>query len=271
MKLTVSTLGSPAWTLEDTATKARAYGFAGVDLRLLDGEVITVASVRANADRIRALFSANTIPIASLGTSIRIAVADPSAISTTNTELRQWVDVAAELGIGLIRVFGGRRPDGLDTEQSVAAAAATLERVASDAARAGVVVGLETHDDFSSAALVARVLAKVPHPAIGAIWDMHHTYRMNETPAQAVAFFGNRLVNVHVKDAVRQGSGDTWQLVPLGEGEIPVQESVVLLANAGYTGDISVEWEKKWHPELADPEIAFPQHVAVLRTYLNGI
>ena len=271
MKLTVSTLGSPAWTLEDTAAKARAYGFDGVDLRLLDGEVITVDSIRANADRIRDLFPAGVFPVTSLGTSIRIAVADPAAITAIDTELRAWVTVAAELGIGLIRVFGGKRPEGLDAEQSVTAAAATLERIAPDASRAGVIVGLETHDDFSSAALVARVLAKIPHPAIGAIWDLHHTYRMGETAAQVIHLFGDRLLNVHVKDAVRKGTGDSWQLVPLGEGEIPVEESLVLLANAGYPGDISIEWEKKWHPELDDPEIAFPQHIAVMRTYLNGI
>jgi hypothetical protein len=37
----------------------------------------------------------------------------------------------------------------------------------------------------------------------------------------------------------------------------------------GYdAGWLSVEWEKKWHPELAEPEIALPQHSAKLREYL---
>jgi fatty-acyl-CoA synthase len=34
----------------------------------------------------------------------------------------------------------------------------------------------------------------------------------------------------------------------------------------GYRGYVSVEWEKKWHPELADPEVALPQHLEWLRS-----
>jgi sugar phosphate isomerase/epimerase len=40
------------------------------------------------------------------------------------------------------------------------------------------------------------------------------------------------------------------------------------LRRAGYDGWLSVEWEKKWHPELEAPEIALPQHAEALRAYL---
>ena len=61
MKFTLNTLGAPNWDLEETARNARAYGYAGVDLRLLDGEVISLESVRANRDRLRALFPKNEL------------------------------------------------------------------------------------------------------------------------------------------------------------------------------------------------------------------
>jgi len=44
-----------------------------------------------------------------------------------------------------------------------------------------------------------------------------------------------------------------------------VRGQLAALREAGYTGYVSVEWEKKWHPEIADPEIALPQHIAWLR------
>jgi fatty-acyl-CoA synthase len=40
------------------------------------------------------------------------------------------------------------------------------------------------------------------------------------------------------------------------------------LQGVGYAGWLAVEWEKKWHPDLAEPEIALPQHAEVLRGYL---
>jgi fatty-acyl-CoA synthase len=76
-----------------------------------------------------------------------------------------------------------------------------------------------------------------------------------------------RVINVHLKDARRTADG--WQLVLLGEGDIPVEEGLRSLHAMGYDGYISVEWEKKWHPEIAEPEIAFPQYLRVLRTYLQ--
>src|SRR5437016_6004979 len=90
------------------------------------------------------------------------------------------------------------------------------------------------------------------------------THRVGETPEEAVRLLGDRLLHVHVKDARRTGT-DGWDLVLLGEGEIPVAGSLRALAAAGYGGWLSVEWEKRWHPEIAEPEIALPQHAAVLQ------
>jgi sugar phosphate isomerase/epimerase len=141
--------------------------------------------------------------------------------------------------------------------------------LADSAARAGVKIGVETHDEFASATTVARALALAPSPAVGAIWDMFHTARMGETPAQVLDALGDRLLNVHLKDG-RRTAADGWQLLLLGEGEIPVKDALRLLNERGYDDFVSVEWEKKWHPEIAEPEVAFPQHLALLREYVRG-
>jgi sugar phosphate isomerase/epimerase len=96
---------------------------------------------------------------------------------------------------------------------------------------------------------------------------MYHTARMGETPAQAMDALGDRVLNVHLKDGRRTADG--WQLLLLGEGEIPVKDALRLLNERGYDDFISVEWEKKWHPEIAEPEVAFPQHLALLRDYVR--
>jgi sugar phosphate isomerase/epimerase len=77
------------------------------------------------------------------------------------------------------------------------------------------------------------------------------------------------VVNVHLKDARR--STDGWQLVLLAEGEVPVKDGLRLLKQRGYDDFISVEWEKKWHPEIADPEVAFPQHLSLLQQYVREL
>jgi hypothetical protein len=42
-----------------------------------------------------------------------------------------------------------------------------------------------------------------------------------------------------------------------------------LLTAGGYQGWISVEWEKHWHPEIEDPELALPQHLELLNAWLR--
>jgi sugar phosphate isomerase/epimerase len=89
---------------------------------------------------------------------------------------------------------------------------------------------------------------------------------MGETAAQTMALLGARLRHVHIKDARRRGDG--WELVLLGEGEVPVAEALAAIRAGGYDGYYAVEWEKKWHPEIAEPEVALPQHAALLRQML---
>ena len=267
MKFTLNTLGAPKWDLELTARNARAYGYAGVDLRLLDGEVITLESIRANQKRLRALFPADELPVAVLATSVRLATADPAVRKKTLDEAREWIDLAAGLGVPVIRYFAARNPPELDLEASIQAVGEMLAQLADPTTQAGIKIGVETHDEFAHANTVAKALELAPSPAVGAIWDMYHTARMGETPAQALDAIGDRVINVHLKDARRTADG--WQLLLLGEGEIPVKDALQQLNARGYDDFISVEWEKKWHPEIAEPEVAFPQHLALLQDYVR--
>jgi sugar phosphate isomerase/epimerase len=267
MKFTLNTLGAPGWTLEEVAARAREYGYDGVDLRLLDGEPISVEAVEANRARIKGLFPPNELPIAVLATSVRLATRDATIRQQTLEEGKRWIDLAAELGVPVIRFFAARVPPELDLEVSIVAVGEMLAALGEPAARAGVKVGVETHDEFASATSVARALTYAPRTSVGAIWDMWHTARVGESPAEALQQLDPRVINVHLKDARRDGDG--WQLVLLGEGDVPVREGLRLLQQRGYDQFVSVEWEKKWHPEIAEPEVAFPQHIALLRQYVS--
>ena len=269
MKFTLNTLGAPGWDLETTARNARAYGYDGIDLRLLDGEVITLESVRGNRQRLRSLFRPHDLPISVLPTSVRLATKEPSIRKETLDEGHQWIDLAADLQVPVIRFFAARNPPELDLEASIQAVGEMLALLGDHAAQAGVKIGVETHDEFASAKVVAGALEFAPNQSVGAIWDMWHTNRVGESPAEALQALDGRVINVHLKDARRTADG--WKLSLLGEGDIPVKEGLRLLKQRGYDDFVSVEWEKKWHPEIPEPEVAFPQHISVLREYVREL
>src|SRR5215831_5051446 len=107
--LAFSTLACPAWSLERVVEAAGQYGYRGVELRLIDGETIAPDLSEADRRRVRSLLHGAGLPIAAVDTSIRLAGADPAQIER---DLRWFLDLAAEWGSPLVRVFGGELPAG---------------------------------------------------------------------------------------------------------------------------------------------------------------
>jgi|SRR5580692_8410758 sugar phosphate isomerase/epimerase len=266
-RIAFSTLAFPQATLAAAASLGRRWGYSGIELRLIDGDLIDPSMPAADRARVTRTVRAAGLPVVAVDSSIRLTGDDPGP------ELRRFLELASDWESPLVRVFGG----GLAAadparRRQLQAAARVLEAAAPLGERLGVAIGVETHDAFSASSVVAELLALVPRETtgsgvVGAVWDSHHPHRMGERPAEVFANLGPHVLLAQVKDARRAG-GD-WQLVLLGEGEVPVRDMLGLLEAAGYPHWISVEWEKRWHPEIAEPEVALPQHLSLLTKWLR--
>jgi sugar phosphate isomerase/epimerase len=263
-RLAFSTLAFPDATLAAATSLGRSWGYEGVELRLVDGELIDPSMPAGARAAVKHTVAAAGLPIVAVDSSIRLTDGQAAA------ELREFLELASDWEAPVVRVFGGALPDGEpDRQAALARAAQVLEASVPTAERLGVAIGVETHDSFSASSVVAELLAMVPSDAVGAVWDSHHPYRMGQQPAEVWSDLGRRTLLAQVKDARKDAARtDGWQLVLLGEGEVPVREMLKLLDAGGYAGWISVEWEKRWHPEIEAPEVALPQHLAVLRSWL---
>ncbi len=262
-RLAFSTLAFPGTTLARAALLGSEYGYQGIELRLIDGELIDPSMPASARTTVRQTVAAVGLPIVAVDSSIRLTDDDPGP------ELSRFLTLASEWECPLVRVFGGGLSDDPRLRrEELAGAARVLEAGIPLAERIGVAIGVETHDSFSSAAVVAELLAMVDSPSVGAVWDSHHPHRMGEDPSEVYDLIGQRVLLAQVKDARRAPErADGWQLTLLGHGEVPVREMLDLLDRGGYQGWISVEWEKRWHPEIEDPELALPQHIELLRAW----
>jgi sugar phosphate isomerase/epimerase len=267
LRIAFSTLAFPDATLAEATTLGRSWGYAGVELRLIDGRLIDSSMSAAERVRVKQTIAAASLPIVSVDSSI-ILTSEEAGL-----ELRRFLELANEWESPLIRVYGGPLAEEPGTRRKqMEAAARVLQEAIPLAERFGVAVAIETHDSFSASAVVAELLAMVQSKWVGALWDTHHPHRMGERPAEVYEHIGPRVLHVQVKDARRSAAHKGgWQLVPLGEGEVPVRETIRLLAASGYAGYISVEWEKYWHPDIEEPQIALPQHLKVLREWVNDL
>ncbi|MCL6442880.1 MAG: sugar phosphate isomerase/epimerase [Alicyclobacillus sp.] len=271
MKIAYSNLACPEWSMEQVMAHAAEYGYDGVEIRLLAGQVIPATLDAATRQEICRLARQHDIDIIGLGASTQFAMADVQEHDRQVQSLLAYIELASAMEVPFVRTFGGGgNPADLPAElrgELVSRVADGLNQVAARAEALGVAVLLETHDAFCSSAMVRDVLQQVPSPAIGALWDTHHPYRVGETAAETYGNLADRLRHVHIKDARRNADG--WDLVLLGQGEVPVRDIVQLLVRTGYDKYLSIEWERKWHPEIEPADVALPQHLEVLRGYLR--
>jgi sugar phosphate isomerase/epimerase len=202
------------------------------------------------------------LEVSAISSSIRVCSAENRAANLD--EARRTIDVARRLGAENVRVFGGGNLDGSNH--------AELAKVGLDCVEALLALDgatdlhwlFETHDNWIKATDCALLLDNIANPAFGALWDMGHTARVGgETPEQSYAAIGPRIGYTHVKDAVYdpshpQAMSDGWRYVLPGEGDLPLADAIGVLRRHGYEGWILFEQEKRWHPTLAEPEVAFP-------------
>ncbi len=267
MRLAFSTIACPEYSPEEAADAARRHGYDAVELYALQGERLTPDVLAADLVRYRRAFTG--VPLACLNSWGRLSMAEVTGRRAQEAQIARALELAHDLACPLVKTFGGELPSGAEPDAVFDYMAEGLARLAARARALGTTLVLETHDGFSPGAHVAALLERVPDAGFAALWDVHHPARMGEAVVETDRAIGARVRHVHVKDARRTGDG--WELVPLGEGELPVREMLACLAVRGYAGVVALDWERMWHPELAAPDTALPHHAAILRDYLAEI
>jgi sugar phosphate isomerase/epimerase len=261
-----STLGCPEWTVDRIARCVDECGYEGLELRGLEGEMFLPDHPSlAPGARVgfRRRFESLGCEIACVSSSARLTASSPTDRRQSIDEARAFIELAAGLGSGLVRVFAGRIAEGDDRAASAARMVETLQQIEPDARAADVKVAVETHDDWCRGADLAPVVAEVGSASVGVLWDINHPYRHGEEPEATAQAMGDLLLHIHAKDGVEGGSYTLF-----GDGDLPLRRILSILKGMGYEGHLSFEWEKKWHPEIEEPEIALPHYARTLASLL---
>ena len=267
LRIAFSTLAFTDRNLEEAISLGSSLGYAGVELRVIDGKLFDSSLSATARARVKQSTTAARLPIVAVGSSVVLTSDNPGP------ELHRMLELTNEWESPFMRVYGGHLSEDPETRgKQMESAATVLEEASPVAERLGVLMLIETHDGFSASSVAAELLAKVPSKSVGAIWDSLHPHRMGETPVEVYKNIGARTFHVHIKDGRRSTAHKGgWQLVPLGEGEVPVQEVIDQLVAGCYDGYLTVEWEKYWHPEIEAAEIALPHELKVLQGLVEKV
>ena len=266
-----STLGCPKWPWAKVLEQASALGYAAIELRGIEAEMDLTKRPEFIGSRLAASkkdLEALNLKISDLGASARMHEADPKVRAAQMDEGKRFLDLAAQLGVPYVRVFGDRIVAGETRESTLPRVIEGLRTLGEHGRGSGVSVLIESHGDFADSPSLAKILDGAAMPNVALLWDAHHTVVIGkEDPGETYKALGRYVRHTHLKDSRPEGTARRYVLT--GTGEVPVKKTVDVLAAAGYRGYYCLEWEKAWHPTIDEPEVAFPHYAETMRRYLS--
>jgi L-ribulose-5-phosphate 3-epimerase len=224
----------------------------------IDGLDLTVYWFPNTSDEfllpLRNLAYRNGVEIYSISVRSEMTRPTPELRASEADSIRKWVDVAAKLGAGHIRVFGGNVPEGRSEEEAAGWVADVLERSCEYAGSNGVILGLENHGGITlRASRIIEIVKKVNSPWVGINLD---TGNFRDDPYEQIDMCLPYAVNAQFKTEMKYADGreepSDWERI------------VKQFAAAGYKGYLALEYEG------AEPvTAAFPNHMKRLQALVR--
>ena len=270
MKTSVSTLGCPAMDLQQIVALVGQCGFNGIEFRFLRDQSELWKLPEFQGDGLvqtRRLLADHNLTTACVDTDCHFHWPDAAKRRDAVEEGVRMADIAAGLGAHGIRVFGDKIQPGQTREQTRRWTAEGMCALADRTHSLGVEVWIETHGDFANSHDVREILREANCPGTATVWDPENCYGAYfEKPADGARVLGSFIRHVHFKDIRRDANGE-WVPALMGKGEFPCADVLSSLHRLHYDGFVSFEWEKKWHPEIPDAGVAFPQFMEWMRAH----
>lgn len=262
---TMSTIGCPEWDLETVCRRADEYGFDGIDFRGLQDELDITQTVEFTEDleQTKQLFIESNLQVSAISSSISIC--DEEARDDNLQAAKRLISTADELDTNYVRIFGSGDLENRSRSALIETAATMMDEILQLEGARDIQWLVETHDHWTQGQDCRELLDQISDPNVGVLWDIGHTTRVSdESPRETYDLIGPEIEYVHLKDAIYDhdhpdAMEDGWRYVLPGDGELPLAEGLQVLQTEGYDGWIMFEHEKRWHPELTEPEEAYPE------------
>ena len=200
--------------------------------------------------------------------------------------IKKVIDYCEFFGANYIRIYGGNLAAG-DNEKLAERRAKLIEsmrELGDIAAQKGVTLVIENHFNTMSVSAKdsAALIRDINHPAVRILYDQANlTFTENEDYLHAIALQQQYVAYMHVKDLVfKKGVAFSSSNVAhpdesernvytriVGEGVVPWPEILRLVKEHGYEGWLSLEYERRWHPDdIPDASIGMKKSIEYLRS-----
>lgn len=292
MKIAGHTMGTPEYTVTEAIALFHKIGAEGAEIVVQDGYR---SGISCNSDKetlleIKKCAEKNAIEICCLTPYFSYFNSLDERLRQEEIEgIRKVIDYCYCLEARYIRIYGGNLAAG-DTEylkERRDRLIDSLRFMGDSAMEKGVTLVVENH--FNTMAVSAKesveLIRDVNHPAVRILYDQANlTFTGNEGYQEAVSIQQRYVSYMHVKDLVfKEGTMFSSSEVShpdesernvytriVGEGIIEWPEILALVQKHGYDGWLSLEYERRWHPDdIPDASIGMEKSITHLRDILS--
>ena len=268
LSLAFSTLGCPDWTFRQIIDFAVQHGYSGIEMRGLQRQMDLAQSPEFNTEesrkKTRDQMKVKGLQFVNLGASPVLHLPEGEDREKSLASGRQFIDLAQQIACPYVRVFPNLFPKEQEKAATIDLMAKGLLTLGDYARNKNVTVLMETHGDAVYINDLKTIMQAAAHSNVGLVWDVANMWTITkESPTKAYEELKNYIHHTHIKDAAMVDG--KLQYTFLGHGEVPIFEAIDVLEKGGYKGYYSFEWEKLWHPELADPELALADYPKAMK------
>jgi sugar phosphate isomerase/epimerase len=270
--LSFSTLGCPDWSFQKITDFAVQHNYNGIELRgLLRQMDLTKCpefSTPQNITATLSLMKDKNLTFVDLGSSTKLNIANSIERKKNLDEAKRFIDLAQKIHCPFVRVFPNELPKDLEKKATMDLIVKGLQELGDYAKGSNVSVLMETHGDLVWTKDIETIMESAFNAHTGLVWDVTNMWSITKEPPVTVYQKLKKYIrHTHIKDLEMIDGKEHYTLT--GQGEVPIFTAVDALRNGGYKGYYSFEWEKLWHPEIAEPEIALADYSKVMLKHFN--
>ncbi len=276
LKFSGHTMGTPGRDIFEVIKLFRGIGYDGIEVRIAkDGQIDSESITGNEAKSILRAAKNESMEFSCLTSYYQNLVAD-NLRDDVIKNLKRVVEIADLLECRLIRMYGCVEPytqKNISFNDFWSLTVSGLQEVALYAAKYGIGICIETHIGSLTMSVrdTIRLLDDVNMHNVGMLFDYAWVEIAGvEKGAEAVRAAARYIKHVHVKDwALESRIPLVKRSCLMGEGTVRWEEVLSELKKIGYTGYISDEYEKFWHPdELPEPEIGMKHNLEYVKKRL---
>jgi len=271
-KLSFSTLGCPDWSFDKIIDFAKANHYTGIEVRGIMREmdltkVPEFSSPEAIAVSLKKMKDHDLVFV-DLGSSAAMHLPKGDERTKNLDEGKRFIDLAEKLNCPYVRVFPNQLPKDRDRQESLNLIIDGLKELGTYTSKTNVTVLLESHGELIYKKDLLAVMEGAADPHVGLVWDICNMWiATKEPPEEVYNVLKYYIRHTHIKDLKIENGKEEYVL--LGTGIVPIFQAIDLLYKSHYPGYYSFEWEKLWHPEILDPQIALADYPIAMNKHFN--